>query len=209
MATQLRKPYVTPYAEDNLDLPPAFEWADGSRQLTYHDALPQKWMFGALWAHCGTARKGKIQWHLVHTLRQRRCMLKQRCRVCGEPATDPDTGRVPWIMPSEPAGGLRSTMTTAHPPTCKAHIGEALATCPHLRREPPVVCTVGDSFPIAVLANVYGEDDGGRLVETAHQVPIGLDEFHLLGRVLATQLIVCVEDLRPEPLTAGLNLLLP
>jgi hypothetical protein len=196
--TRLRKPYITPYAEENLDLPLAFEWAAGSRQLTYRDALPQEWMFGALWARCGTAREGKIQWHQVHTLRQRRCMLKRLCRVCGEPATDPDTGRVSWITPSVPAGGLRSIMPTAHPPTCKAHIGEALTTCPHLRREAPVVCTVGDYSPIAVLANLYGEDDGGRVVETFHQIPIGLDEFHLLNRALATQLIVRIDDMRPE-----------
>src|SRR5690349_3170732 len=99
-ATQLRKPYVTPYEEENLDLPLTFKWADGVFQLSYRDALPQEWMFGALWARCGTARAGKIQWHLVHTLRQRRCMLKRLCRVCGEPATDPDTGRISWIMPA-------------------------------------------------------------------------------------------------------------
>ncbi|WP_371784984.1 hypothetical protein [Streptosporangium subroseum] len=198
MATQLHKPYVTPYAEETLDLPLAFERAAGSLQLTYRDALPQERMFGALWARCGIAREGKIQWHQVHTLRQRRCMLKRLCRVCGEPATDPDTGRISWILPSESADGLRPARSTAHPPTCRAHLGEALATCPHLRRETPVVCTVGDSSPIGVLANLYGEDNDGRLVETSHQVPIGLDEFHLLSRALATQLIVRIEDLRPE-----------
>lgn len=81
VATQLHKPYVTPYAEETLDLPLAFERAAGSLQLTYRDALPQERMFGALWARCGIAREGKIQWHQVHTLRQRRCMLKRLCRV--------------------------------------------------------------------------------------------------------------------------------
>ncbi|MEU3168952.1 hypothetical protein [Streptosporangium sp. NPDC006930] len=195
--TQLRKPYVTPYAEENLGLPLAFEWADGAPRLTYRDALPQEWMFGALWARCGTARTGKILWNLVHTLRQRRCMMRGLCRVCGESATDPDTGRVWWILPSALADGFRSPWPTAHPPTCKACVGEALASCPYLRREVPVVCTAGDYTPVAVLANLYGQDDDGRVVETRHQIPVGLGESHLLNRALATQLIVQVSDLQP------------
>jgi len=197
VTTQLRKPYVTPYEEETLDLPLAFEWADGRPRLTYRDALPQEWMFGALWARCGTARQGKILWNLVHTLRQRRCMLRGLCRVCGESATDPATGRIWWIMPAALAGDLRSPWPTAHPPTCKAHVAEALTACPYLRREVPVVCTVGDYTPVAVLANLYGQDDDGRVVETRHQIPVGLGESHLLQRALATQLIVQVSDLQP------------
>ncbi|MEU8038109.1 hypothetical protein [Streptosporangium sp. NPDC049078] len=198
--TALReKPYLTPYAEESLDLPLAFEWGDGVPRLTYRDALPQEWMFGALWARCGTAREGKILWNMVHTLRQRRCMLKRLCRMCGRTATDPDTGRVCWVLPSALAGDLRSPWPTAHPPTCEAHVGEALAYCPYLRREAPVICTVGDYSPIGVLANLYGEDDSGRVVETHHQIAVGLDESHLLPRALATQLIVQVSDLQPAP----------
>ncbi|WP_440100003.1 hypothetical protein [Streptosporangium sp. H16] len=196
VATELRKPYVTPYAEENLDLPLAFEWQAGAPRLTYRDALPQEWMFGTLWARCGTARKGKIQWHLVHTLRQRRCMLKRLCRVCGGPATDPDTGRVWWILPTSLAGDFQSPWPTAHPPTCKAHISEALTACPYLRREIPVVCTARGYSPVAVLSNLYGLDDAGRVVETSHQIPVGLNEPHLLKRALATQLIVQITDLQ-------------
>ncbi|WP_433366884.1 hypothetical protein [Streptosporangium sp. CA-115845] len=196
-ATRLRKPYITPYAEETLDLPLTFEWADGVHRLTYRDALLGERMFGALWARCGTAQEGRILWPMVHTLRQRRCMLNRLCRVCGEPATDPDTGRITWIMPFAAPGALRSTMSTANPPICKAHLGEALATCPHLRVGAPVVCTVSDYFPIGVLANLYGEAGHGRVVETHHQRHIGLDEFNRLHRALATQLIVQVHDLQP------------
>ncbi|MER6826901.1 hypothetical protein ABT352_13030 [Streptosporangium sp. NPDC000563] len=203
VATQFRKPYVTPYEEESLDLPLAFECADGLPRLTYRDALPQEWMLGVLWARCGTAREGKVQWNLVHTLRQRRCMLKGLCRVCGKSATAPDTGRVSWILPSALAGDFRSPWPTAHPPTCKAHVGEALAAFPYLRGEAPVVCAVGDYSPVGVLANLYGEDDDGRVMETHHQIPIGLNESHLLNRALATQLIVQVMDLQPaEPVAA-------
>ncbi|WP_329430640.1 hypothetical protein OG339_22340 [Streptosporangium sp. NBC_01495] len=195
--TQLRKPYVTSYAEENLDLPLAFEWVDGMSRLTYRDALPLEWMFGVLWARCGTAREGRIQWNLVHTLRQRRCMMQGLCRVCGKSAIDPDTGRISWILTSALAGDFRSPWPTAHPPTCKAHVAEALTACPKLRREPPVVCTVSDYTPVAVLVNLYGADDGGRVVEIRHQIPVNLNDRHLLKQALATQLIVRLEDLQP------------
>lgn len=195
----LTKPYITPYAEETLDLPLSFEWADGVHRLTYRDALPRDWMFGVLWARCGTGQEGKILWNMVHTLRQRRCMLNRLCRVCGEPATDPDTGRITWIMPFAATGVLRSTMSTAHPPTCKAHVSEALAACPYLRAGTPVVCTVSDYSPIGVLANVYGYAGRGRVVETHRQRNIGLDNFDRLHRAVATQLIVQTGDLQPEP----------
>ncbi|WP_433253195.1 hypothetical protein ACQPYK_09385 [Streptosporangium sp. CA-135522] len=202
--TALHKPYVTPYAEETLDLPLAFEWAAGEPRLTYRDALPQDWMFGALWVRCGTARDGKILWPMVHTLRQRRCMLKRLCRVCGQSATDPGTGRIWWVMPSALPGDA-ATWPTVNPPTCKAHLVEALTTCPYLRRGAPAVYTVGDYSPIGVLADLYGEDDDGRVVETRHQIAIGLDEFHLLHRALATQLIVSLHDIQraPNPANRG------
>ncbi|MEV4095992.1 hypothetical protein [Streptosporangium saharense] len=189
----LRKPYITPYAEESVELPLVFERG----RLSYRDALPGEWMFGALWARCGSRREGKILWAMVHTLRQRRCMLKGLCRVCGRSATDPMTGRLWWVLSSAPVGKATSWPTVG-PPTCREHVTEALSTCPHLRRGRPFVCTVGDHTPIGVLANLYGHDDTGRVVETRHQMAIGLDETHLLPRALATQLLVSLRDVRPE-----------
>jgi len=199
VVTELVKPYITSYAEEELPLPLAFERADGVTRLTYRDALPQEWLFQVLWARCGTARTGRIQWKLVHTLRQRRCMIHGLCRVCGQPAADPDTGRISWVLPATVAADFRSPWPTAHPPTCKAHVTESLAACPYLRRQAPLVCTAGDYTPIGVLANVYGQDDGGRVVETRHQTPVALGDLPLLRRAVATQLIVRVTDLQRAP----------
>lgn len=199
VASPLRKPYVTPYSAEVLGLPLVFERVAGVPLLTYLDATPQDRMFGALWARCGIGRGGKILWPMIHTLRQRRCMLQRLCRVCGQSAADPDEpNRTWWILPSSPPGGLPATWPTPNPPTCKAHIAEALVDCPHLRKGSPAVYTAGDYHPIGVLGNLYGQDGGGRLVETQHQIGIGLDEPHLLPRALATQLIVQLNDLRPE-----------
>ncbi|MFF0577609.1 hypothetical protein ACFY19_11160 [Streptosporangium saharense] len=196
--TALRKPYITPYAEETVELPLTFERVGGVDWLAYRDALPDEWMFGVLWARCGTARNGTILWPLVHTLRQRRCMLKGLCRVCGESATDPGTGRLWWVMRSAPPVDDPAPWQTVGPPTCREHVTEALTACPHLRRGKPFVCTVGDYTPTGVLANLYGCGDGGRMVETRHQVMLDLDETHLMPRALATQLIVSLRDIRPE-----------
>lgn len=196
--TNLRKPYITPYEEESVDLPLTFEWVAGTPQLTYRDEVPQDRMFGVLWARCGVARAGTILWSKAHTLRQRRCMLKRLCRVCGESAVDSDTGRLWWIMPSSVPDDRHATWPTAGPATCKTCVSESLSACPYLCAGSPVVYTVGDCSPIGVLANIYGQDDAGRVVETQHQVAVGLDDFHLFRRALATQLIVSLQDIRTE-----------
>ncbi|WP_329093588.1 hypothetical protein [Streptosporangium sp. NBC_01469] len=53
-------------------------------------------------------------------------------------------------------------------------MSEALAARPYLRRKVPLVRTVGDYSPVGVPADLYGEDDGGQVVETGHQIPVGL-----------------------------------
>lgn len=192
------KPYLTPYSVEVIDLPLIFERVAGVPWLTYRDVVPQDHMFGVLWARCGIGKGGKILWHMIHTLRQRRCMLRRLCRVCGHSAADPDNpGRTWWIIPSSLPDGLPATWPATSPPTCKACIAEALGACPHLRQGSPVVCTVGAYAPIGVLGNLYGEGEDGRAVETQHQIGIGLDEPHLFRRALATQLIVQLNDLRP------------
>ncbi|MER7208500.1 hypothetical protein ABT340_15620 [Streptosporangium sp. NPDC000239] len=194
----LRKPYITPYAEETVELPLTFVHVAGVDWLTYRDTLPGEFMFGVLWARCGNRQDGTVLWSMVHTLRQRRCMLKGLCRVCGRPAADPETGRLWWVLASPPPTDGAAPWPTVSPPTCREHIAEALTACPHLRHGSPFVCTVSDYTPIGVLANLYGHDDDGRLVETRHQMAIGLDDIHLLPRALATQLLVSLRDIRPE-----------
>ncbi|MER7130114.1 hypothetical protein [Streptosporangium saharense] len=200
LAAALHEPYITPYAEERVELPLTFEHVAGAERLTYRDALPGEWMFGALWARCGTTRGGTILWSMVHTLRQRRCMIKGLCRVCGQSATDSETGRLWWVLSSMPPLDGVTPWPTVGPPTCRDHVTEALNACPHLRRRNRrklFVCTVGGCMPIGVLANLYDHDDG-RIIEVRHQIAIGLDETHLLPRALATQLIVSLRDIQPE-----------
>lgn len=100
---------------------------------------------------------------------------KLRYQVCGQAATDPGTGRIPWIMtdtafrelPEDPAGGL-----TSAPPTCRACIPEALATCPQLGIS-STVCTVARAQPAAVLADMFTPGPGQRAIPTGeHSVSV-------------------------------------
>lgn len=197
----LRKPYVTPYAEQTIPLPLRFEWAAeaGGLRLTYADVVSQDWVFGVLWARQGLAPGTKILWHMIHTTLQRRCMMHRMCRVCGHSASDPDDPRRTWwILPAAVPAGDPATWVTAHPPTCMDHLAEALTMCPNLKKSSPAVYTVGDYWPHGVLANLYAPDEHGGVMETEHQVPVTLEEFRKLHQALATQLIVQLNDMRLE-----------
>jgi hypothetical protein len=196
--SRLNPPYITPYAEQVRDLPLTFEPTPEGPRLTYRDATPQDWRLGVLWARFGTARGETPLFNMVHPLYQRRCMLRRLCRVCGRSAVDPETGRIWWITPTELLAGA-GICSTGHPPTCKAHIAEALTACPHLRQGSPGVYTVGRYEVIGVLANLYA-DVNGRVVETDHQTGVGVDEPHLLRRALSTQVSVLLYDIQPAPL---------
>ncbi|MGJ6964968.1 hypothetical protein ACSDR0_23965 [Streptosporangium sp. G11] len=199
--TQLRVPYVIAHADEAAPQHLRFTRRPlGGLRLAYEDPRRGDMAHGALRVRVLNNRRGAPQWRMLNTLRQWRCMEKLLCQVCGEPATDPESGRIPWIMtdtafrelPHEPTGGL-----TSAPPTCRACIPEALATCPQLHIS-SAVCTVARAIPAAVLADMFTPGPGGRAIPTGeHNVEISLSEDTLLTHALATQLIVQVHDLRP------------
>ncbi|WP_329084105.1 hypothetical protein [Streptosporangium sp. NBC_01469] len=201
--TQLRVPYVIAHADEVA--PQRLRFARrplGGLRLAYDDPRRGDMACGVLRVRVLNNRQGPPQWRKLNTLRQWRCMEKLLCQVCGRAATDPGTGRIPWIMtdtafrelPEDPAGGL-----TSAPPTCRACIPEALATCPQLRIS-QVVCTVARAEPAAVLADMFTPGPGLRATPTGeHNVEISLGDEVLLPYALATQLIVQVHDLQPVP----------
>ncbi|GAA3415962.1 hypothetical protein [Streptosporangium vulgare] len=199
--TQLRVPYVIAHADEVAPQPLWFVRRPlGGMQLAYKDPRRGDAVRGVLRVRVLTNRRGAPQWRKLNTLRQWRCMERMRCQVCGKAATDPATGRIPWIMtdtafreiPDEPTGGLASA-----PPTCWACIPEALATCPQLRIS-STVCTVARAEPVAVLADMFTPGPGRRAIPTGERnVEISLKDETVLPYALATQLIVHVHDLQP------------
>lgn len=190
-----RAPYITAYSEEvvsyQLALAPALEATDGLR-LAYADPVDSDWMFGVLWHRHGMTRAGLPEWKLVNTARQRRCMLRLLCQVCGQPATEPD-GRTWWVLPEPPAKtGVGDPFTNA-PPTCHSCVPAALRLCPRLRESAHVYsATAAD--PYGVVADVFKPlRQGIIMVSSTTEVP--LEAYRDLEYALAKQLIVTLEGL--------------
>ncbi|MDP4501091.1 hypothetical protein [Nonomuraea turcica] len=199
-----RVPYVTAYDGENvayqLALVPSAEATDGIR-LSYADPTEHDWMFGVLWHRHGLTRAGHPQWKLVNTSRQRRCMLQELCQVCGQTAVDSDTGRIWWVIAEPPGKSALGASFTNTPPTCRSCIGLARLLCPRLR-EWSQACTVAAAEPYGVVADVF-KPVGRGLVSTGIATELPLDAYRDLEYALAKQLIVSLEDLRPEQVSSA------
>ena len=200
MTTTLRVPYITAYSDELAPHPLAFlahtEATDGAR-LSYADPIPQDWQLGVLWARQGIHRRGRPEWKVVNTIRQRRCMLHLLCQVCGQPAADPVDGRISWVLADDPSDTSAGAGYTNAPPTCARCIPEAIASCPRLRRG-AAVYSVGSAEPYGIIGDVLRPSQR-RPVEQERNVVISLDSFHRLEYALAKQLLVVLEDLHREP----------
>jgi hypothetical protein len=197
--TTLRVPYITAYSEEMTPHPLEFaahRGATDGMRLSYADSVPQDWQLGVLWARQGLHRQGRPEWKIVNTLRQRRCMLRLLCQVCGLSADD--DGRTFWVLADDPGDTSTGAGYTNAPPTCRTCIPEAISACPRLRRG-AAVYTVGGAEPYGVLADIL-RPDGRRPVEVERNIAIPLDSFHRLEYALAKQLLVVLDDLQPAPL---------
>jgi hypothetical protein len=197
--TTLRVPYITAWSDEVVPARLAFQWHPeaGGLRLTYTDAVEQDRMFGVLWARQGISQQGRPEWKLVNTLRQRRAMLHHLCQVCGQPATDPATGRVWWLLADDPTDTSEGDGYTNAPPTCRQCIPEALASCPRLRRS-AAVYTVADSEPYGVLAHTFLPVGREQLAMDRRSVTIPLDAFVALESAMATQMLVLLRGLRRQ-----------
>ncbi|MFD1546797.1 hypothetical protein [Nonomuraea guangzhouensis] len=200
-AGQVRVPYITAYSNEMVPHPLTFiahpESTDGLR-LSYADPIPQDWQLGVLWARQGLHRRGRPEWKIVNTVRQRRCLLRLLCQVCGLSAANPLDGRTYWVLADDPGDTSTDAGYTNAPPTCASCIPVAIATCPRLRRGARAY-TVGGAEPYGVLADVL-RPSGRRPVERERNTAIPLDSFHRLEYALAKQLLLVLDDLRPAPI---------
>ncbi|WP_424533212.1 hypothetical protein ACOZ38_22840 [Sphaerisporangium viridialbum] len=199
MAAALRVPYVIAWSDEAVQHPLLFadHRSSGGVRLTYPDSRRSDWVNGVLRARIRQNRRGEPMWRMLNVRRQWRCMERDLCQVCGEPGTDPETGRVWWVITETAfrATGKDGGLTNA-PPTCRACIPESLAYCPQLRKS-AAVYTAAYSEPAGVLADVFEPGVGGAARRTGHNVFVGFDEFALHPYVLATRMAVKLHDMRP------------
>ncbi|WP_030907416.1 hypothetical protein [Streptosporangium amethystogenes] len=204
VAMRLRVPYVIAHADEALPHPLVFVRRPFTTpRLAYVTPRPgDRADNGVLRARILDNRQGAPLWRMLNTARQWRCMERVLCQVCGQEATDPETGRIPWVITAtafRAIRGVEGSGYTSAPATCRDCIPEALATCLQLRKS-SAVATAARSEPAAILADIFRPGPGRTAIHTdRHNVFVGLDETALLRRVLATQLIVRLHDLQPAP----------
>lgn len=108
---------------------------------------------GVLWRPFALRQRlGRPEYGTVHGPRQRRCMRRMLCQVCGGPADRTEQGWL-WLLedhrgePGWPEGEV-----TTHPPVCRPCALLAARMCPHLQRG---VVAVRAARPL--IDTVYGQ----------------------------------------------------
>ncbi|WP_143590999.1 hypothetical protein [Thermoactinospora rubra] len=201
-STAMTVPYVIAWSGEAVPHRLVFvpHRASGGLRLDYPDPLPDDRVNDLLWARVKLNRRGEPMWRLLNSRRQRRCMERHLCQVCGRPAGDLETGRTWWVITETAfrAIGDDGGLTNA-PPTCPRCIPESLRWCPQLRKS-ATVYTATRAEPAGVLAEVFEPSLGGVALPVGHNEFVGFDEFARHPFVLATQLVVQLSGMQPEPI---------
>ncbi|MGW6505543.1 hypothetical protein [Nonomuraea angiospora] len=204
-------PYTIAYAAELVTDPLGFESFGGRLRLAYQPSKPGDWVKGpeaASWEagilrarvrdlHDKPTKRGPERMRKLNSRRQWRCMDKRLCQVCGNPATDPETGLIPWALTKTvfEETGPDSGRTNA-PPTCWGCIPKALAECPQLQ-DNFVVYTVAEFKSVGVLADMYRPGLARQMVRTEKNVFVGWGWHEHHRRALAVAQVVELQGMRP------------
>lgn len=206
-------PYTIAYANELVEDPISFVRFGGRLRLSYLPSRPGDWVrhpSAASWQpgilrarvrdlYDKPAQRGPERMRKLNTRRQWRCMDKLLCQVCGQPATDPESSRIPWLLTETvfERTGPQTGLTNA-PPTCWSCLPKAMEECPMLH-ESHIVCTVIGVRPAGVLADMYRPSMLRELELTAHNVFVGWDGYPHHPYALAVAQVVELQGMRPLP----------
>lgn len=127
-------PYITAWSSERGLR--QFVVARGASGIGYLDENPfDRDSKGVLWSRvASTPGSGRPEFGKVHSLRQRRAMLRRLCQICARPAVVNQAG-VLWLLGGEhrETASLKEIDTT-HPPVCLPCARTSVRACPHLRR---------------------------------------------------------------------------
>lgn len=197
-------PYVIAYANEEVTTPIGFEPFAGALRLAYQGPRMDDWVNGVLRARVLDLRsipdkRGPERMRWLNTRRQWRCMDRLWCQVCGRPAVDVHTRRLPWLITKTvfDQTGTDSGLTST-PPTCRDCVDEARQQCPMLQQD-CALYSVGSVRSAGALADLYQPGPEGTLTLTHHNVFLSwqMTEYH--RRALATCQVVQLGDMQLEP----------
>jgi hypothetical protein len=149
-------PYVTKWSGEREPAVTVVELRCGGIGYARENVLDRD-EFGVLWSRCSSSPgRGRPEFGVVHTMRQRRAMIRLLCQVCGKPADrDPDGG-VLWLWKDHRTDWRNwpEGIWVTEPPVCVPCVGQAVRLCPALRhgavamrvREFPIVGVYGTYY---------------------------------------------------------------
>lgn len=124
-------PWVTRWTDEQPNTPLKVSMTPDGLLLHYEDGKENRESNGILWIREGIMRGGEPQFSQVSTYRQRACMVRCRCQVCGKPITDEV---IPWLFAPGQLQENDGKTLTMNPPTCSDCVPIARELCPHLKR---------------------------------------------------------------------------
>ncbi|MFE3448151.1 hypothetical protein ACFXJ8_04370 [Nonomuraea sp. NPDC059194] len=188
-------PYTIAYANELVADPIYFEWHAHEYRLTYGKPRRGDWVNGILRARVRDwrnrpDRRGPERMRKLNTARQWRCMDRLLCQVCGGPATDRETGRIPWALTKTvfERTGPDSGRTNA-PPSCLSCIPKAMEQCPMLRDD-FTFYTVASTTSAGVLSDLYDHGICDRPILAKHNVFVAWDAVRYHAYALAVAQVV-------------------
>lgn len=165
-------PWVTRWSGEVNEEPYSLSIISGPKlRVGYKTGVENREESGLLWQKEGINRAGEPQYSQINTYRQRMCMAKTLCQVCGKRINDHP---IEWLMPRESLDLSDDGALTFSPPTCAACIPTALSLCPYLKTHEWIVAMVLDYG----LWGVYGgvaviDQEGGSQLSKGAWVPYG------------------------------------
>lgn len=161
---------------------------DGSTRAFYDDGNEDRDAHGVLWFREGIGRTGEPQFGEVSIYRQRACMQKRLCQVCGQKI---QSKVIRWLLhPDQIIRTPRAdAVLTMSPPTCDDCIDLSIGECPVMKNK-RVVARVLEYEPWGVYGTVarFGEDGQG---QTSGRSYIDYSRTDVsMQQVIAKQLIV-------------------
>lgn len=139
-------PWVTRWSGERIDTPLQVSLSRDGVHLNYEDGQETYDGHGVLWKREGLTRAGEPEYSQMNTYRQRACMSRRKCQVCGAKINERP---IRWLV----SRAQFQEALTMSPPTCSSCIPLALELCPHLKSNPYLILKVLDYEPWGV----YGE----------------------------------------------------
>lgn len=145
-------PYIAKWSSETYDDTPVLQTRRG---IAYpNESVFDRDRHGVLWVRMRTSLgHGEPNYRLMHTVRQRRAMLRLLCQVCAQPADQNEQGTL-WLLADcrDDWPGWPNRMANFQPPLCLRCARMSIRFCPALQ---PTFVAVRAHSTIAAVSGVF------------------------------------------------------